>query len=397
MFSATNENFLSNHSLFHIVLAIKSKFHNKGWSHIRKLLNPNLCPQEPLSEASKMGSEHFPLHNRGIYHNLPTFDPSITNLSAIVTGANGISGFHTMRVLLQNPQRWSKIYALSRRPPPAEMMALLPEDQRSRVKHVACDFLEPPEAIAKTLMGGNVSATHIFFYSYLQPKPSPGDAAWSNADELVKVNGTLLENFLNALPLANISPTRILLQTGAKNYGMHIGRVRTPCIESDPQPKHLEPNFYYKQEATLFEFCKAHPNTSWNVVMPAWILGAVNNAQMNALHPFAIYAAVQAQKNEPLFFPSDWTSWQDECHHSTAMLTGYLSEWAVLEDKCKNEAFNSQDTSPLSWDRVYEELVRWFGVEKGIVRPEDSESRYTVVKGRSGKQTPMGYVCDPML
>ncbi len=235
-----------------------------------------------------------------------------------------------MRVLLQSPQRWSKVYALSRRPPPAEMMALLPQDQRARVKHVACDFLEPPETIAKALKSAGVSATHVFFYSYLQPKPPPGSPAWSNADELVKVNGDLLENFLKALPLADIRPTRVLLQTGAKNYGMHIGRIRTPALESDPQPKHLEPNFYYRQEATLFDFCKANPSTSWNVIRPAWVLGAVNNAQMNALHPAAIYAAVQAQKNEPLYFPSDWASWQNECCHSTGQSLEYQKQKLIF-------------------------------------------------------------------
>lgn len=76
------------------------------------------------------------------------------------------------------------------------------------------------------------------------------------------------------------------------------------------------------------------------------------------------------------------------------MLTGYLSEWAALEDKCKNEAFNSQDTSPLSWDRTYEELARWFGAKKGVVGPSEDESKYTIVKGRSGKETPMGYALD---
>ena len=29
----------------------------------------------------------------------------------------------------------------------------------------------------------------------------------------------LLSNFLDALPLASITPKRIMLQTGAKNYG----------------------------------------------------------------------------------------------------------------------------------------------------------------------------------
>lgn len=58
---------------------------------------------------------------------------------------------------------------------------------------------------------------------------------WSNAQELVDVNSALLDNFLSALPLADLKPRRVLLQTGAKNYGVHIGRARTPYVESDPR------------------------------------------------------------------------------------------------------------------------------------------------------------------
>ncbi|KAJ5239464.1 hypothetical protein N7468_004083 [Penicillium chermesinum] len=337
-----------------------------------------------------MGSERYPVHHNGIYHNLPTFDPSITGLTAIVTGANGISGFHTLRVLLESPERWTKVYALSRRPPPQEMMGLLSESQRSRVQHVAADFLEEPASIADVLRANKVTADYIFFYSYLQPKPPPGAAAWSNADELVKVNSALLDNFLQAITIAGITPKRFLLQTGAKNYGIQIGRVRTPAVESDPQPSHLEPNFYYPQERSLFEYCKAQ-GSAWNVIRPAWVLGAVNNAQMNALLPVAIYAAVQAHKGEPIAFPGDWEMWQYESHHSTAMLTGYLSEWAVLEEKTTNEAFNAQDTGSMTWDRLYEALARWFGVTKGVVPPEEDPSKFTELVGKAGADTPMGY------
>ncbi|KAL6252405.1 hypothetical protein RBB50_000124 [Rhinocladiella similis] len=337
-----------------------------------------------------MGSERYPIQHKGIYHNLPTFDPSLKGLTAIVTGANGISGFHTMRVLLESPERWTKVYALSRRPPPQAMMGLLTDAQRARVQHVAVDFLDDPQKIADSIKASNVAADYVFFYSYLQPKPPPGASAWSNADELVKVNSALLDNFLKALVSANLTPKRFLLQTGAKNYGVHLGRARTPSVESDPQPSHLEPNFYYPQEKLLFEYCKTN-NTTWNVIRPAWIIGAVNNAQMNALHPFAIYASVQAAKGDKLYFPGDWAAWQHEAHYSTARLTGYLSEWAVLEDKCKNEAFNAQDTGPLSWDRFYEELTRWFGVEKGVQPPEEDPNKFTELKGKSGKDTPMGY------
>jgi hypothetical protein len=81
----------------------------------------------------------------------------------------------------------------------------------------------------------------------------------------VKVNSALLRNFLDALPMLKLKPKRILLQTGAKNYGVHLGRVRTPCVESDPQPSHLQPNFYYPQEEILFRYCEEHAETAWNV------------------------------------------------------------------------------------------------------------------------------------
>lgn len=136
-----------------------------------------------------MGSEHLPLQVKGIFHNLPSFSADIKDLTAIVTGANGISGFHTLRVLLESPQRWKKVWAASRRPPPREMMGLLTEDQRARVEHVACDFLSNPDSIAEQLKDKGVTADVVFFYSYAQPRPKPGAAAWSNAQELVDTNG----------------------------------------------------------------------------------------------------------------------------------------------------------------------------------------------------------------
>jgi len=147
-----------------------------------------------------MGSKHLPLKDSGIFKNLPTFSPDIKGLTAIITGANGISGFHTMRVLLESPQRWKKVYAISRRPPPPEMMALLPEEHRSRVQHVASDFLSKPQDIAKALTDAKVTADVIFFYSYAQPKPKPGSGAWSNAQELVEVNCTIRDFPPSPLP-----------------------------------------------------------------------------------------------------------------------------------------------------------------------------------------------------
>lgn len=67
-------------------------------------------------------------------------------------------------------------------------MALLTPEQRARVEHVACDFLSSPEEIANQLKAKGVKADVIFFYSYAQPRPKPGAAPWSNAQELLDTN-----------------------------------------------------------------------------------------------------------------------------------------------------------------------------------------------------------------
>jgi hypothetical protein len=74
------------------------------------------------------------------------------------------------------------------------MMALYPEDQRTRVKHIAYKFIESPETNDKILKEENIPITHVFFYAHFQPKPPPGKAARFNAEEVVRVNGDMFEN-----------------------------------------------------------------------------------------------------------------------------------------------------------------------------------------------------------
>ena len=153
------------------------------------------------------------VQTRGIYHGLPVYPENLEGLTAIITGVNGISGNHMLRVLAQSPQRWKKIYCLSRRPP------AIPEGLPAQAEHISLDFLKKPREIADALEGHRVKADHVFFYSYIQVKPKEGGGPWSDAEEMTRVNTELLSNFLEALALADIKPKRIMLQTGAKDYG----------------------------------------------------------------------------------------------------------------------------------------------------------------------------------
>ncbi|KAI9654536.1 MAG: hypothetical protein M1821_006626 [Bathelium mastoideum] len=295
------------------------------------------------------------IQSHGIYHGLPVYPPEVSGLTAIITGANGISGNYMLRVLAKDPKRWSKIYCLSRRPP--FIGGSLPPN----AEHIPLDFLKEPKDIAAGLKETGVThVDHVFFYSYIQPPPKEGKGLWSDADEMVRVNSLLLENFLSALSIAGLKPSRFMLQTGAKNYGVHLGPVKQPQEETDPRVE-LEPNFYYPQEDSLIKYCAAN-SCGWNVGMPGAILGAVPDAAMNLCFPLAVYASVCAHLRQPLRYPGDVASWQMSTDMSSAMMNAYMEEWMVLAGPA-DQRYNVCDSSAFAWEAFWPRLAGWYGIE----------------------------------
>ncbi|KAH7398047.1 NAD dependent epimerase/dehydratase family protein [Cadophora sp. MPI-SDFR-AT-0126] len=303
------------------------------------------------------------VENRGIYCGLPKFSPLITGRKAIVFGANGISGNYMLRALSQTPERWEHVAALSRRPHTAS------QGIGKNVEHIQVDLLQEPEEIAKILRHHELQPDVVFFFAYIQPPPAD-DNLWSNAEELTRSQGKLLQNCLDALQLASIRPKRFLLQTGAKYYGVHLGPVHSPAVESDPRVL-IEPNFYYVQEDMLSQYCRQN-GVQWNVVRPAVILGAVEGSAMNSVYALAVYAAVQKHKGEKLVWPGDAWGWEKEVTHSSAMLNSYLSEYVVLNEHAGNEAFNASDGSPFTYGRLWAQLAKWHGLE--FTYPDDDST-----------------------
>ena len=89
-----------------------------------------------------------------------------------------------MRVLCENPKRWKKIYAVSRRPPNGQWPA--------HVQHVSMDLLQSPDMLAAQMTERGMKADYVFFFAYIQPKPKEGEGIWSAVDELVKINSNYL-------------------------------------------------------------------------------------------------------------------------------------------------------------------------------------------------------------
>jgi hypothetical protein len=97
-------------------------------------------------------------HSVGIYHGLPEFD-SFGN-TAIVTGANGLSGQAMLKILLAHPDRWTSIYALSQGPP------LESGYTGKQVHHISANFLSDAREVAEVLKENNVKSGYCFYFSY---------------------------------------------------------------------------------------------------------------------------------------------------------------------------------------------------------------------------------------
>lgn len=195
---------------------------------------------------------------------------------------------------------------------------------------------------------------------------------------LTECRGQLLSNFLGALTLASIQPKRFLLQTGAKNYGLHLGPAPTPQYE-DAARVTLETNFYYHQEDLLYDYCR-QTSCTWNVVRPAAIVGAVRDTAMDIMYPLAVYASVQRHLGEKLVFPADHRAWEKEQTKSSAMMNSYLSEWAVLSSAAADQAFNATDGGPFAWGHFWPQLAKLYGIEYTV--PEPDQSKYQEIRLR---------------
>lgn len=163
------------------------------------------------------------------------------------------------------------------------------------------------------------------------------------------------------MAISNSIPKSILLQLGAKYYGIHLGPTTVPQEESDPRID-IEPNFYYPQEDMLKSF-SAKNGISCVTTRPSWIPGAVPDAAMNLCLPLAIYATIQKHLGRKLEFPSDLASWELHQTVSSAQMNGYLSEWAVLSKTVENgDSFNAADDSAFTWAKFWPRFAAYFGL-----------------------------------
>ncbi|WP_149093764.1 NAD-dependent epimerase/dehydratase family protein [Paenibacillus terrae] len=174
---------------------------------------------------------------------------------ALVVGATGIIGSYILEHISQL-EDWDAI----------GIARTIPDQHPER--YVSMDLLNEVDIQEKLREIPEV--THIFYAAY-QNFPAL-------SKELIEVNTSMLEHVVNAVEEKSGSLQRVILMQGAKVYGSHLGKFKTPAKES--APRHLPPNFYYNQE----DFLRTHQKGkgwSWTILRPDVVAGLSIGNPMN--------------------------------------------------------------------------------------------------------------------
>ena len=256
--------------------------------------------------------------------------------TAVVVGAQGVIGRYIVEKLASLPD-WNVI-GLSRRK----------GTDAPRVRHISVDLLDPAHAKAK--LAGLEDVTHIFFAAFQAGSGPAADYAKN-----VAANRDLLVNSVSLIDKASAKLERVVLVTGTKYYGSHLGPFKTPAREDDP--RHEGANYYFDQIDWLADFKKGK-RWSWTELRPQTLCGFAPGTAMSIVPVIAVYAAIRKELGLPLAFPGKaWTSLYQVTGSAHFAAAAY---WAATEPRCANQAYNITNGDYFRWQHVWPKIASVF-------------------------------------
>ena len=265
---------------------------------------------------------------------------------AVVVGALGVIGRYLVARLLAHGG-WS-VTGLSRRTAEAA----------PRYRHIAVDLLDT-EDTAQKLAGLN-EATHIFYAAF---QPAPGAAAGYASN--IAPNRDMLVNAVTAIDKASSALRRVVLVTGTKYYGSHLGPYKTPARESDP--RHVGANYYFDQIDWLTAF-QRNKQWDWVELRPQTLCGFAPGTPMSLAPAIAVYAAISKELGQPLHFPGKPGAFAAIYQVTASEHFAKAALWAANEPRCGLEAFNITNGDYFRWKNLWPKLAAAFDMPAGDVR-----------------------------
>jgi nucleoside-diphosphate-sugar epimerase len=269
--------------------------------------------------------------------------------TAVVVGALGVIGRYIVEKLASLPD-W-QVVGLSRRK----------GEDGPRVRYVSVDALDTRDV--ETKLAGLKDVTHVFYAAF---QASAGAAA--NYATNIAANRDMLVNSVSAIDRASPQLERVVLVTGTKYYGSHLGPFRTPAREDDP--RHMPPDYYFDQIDWLTEYQREQRDKrwSWTELRPQTLCGFAPGTAMSILPVIAVYASISKALGLPLRFPGKPGAYRSiyQVTESTHLANAAL--WAATERACANQAFNITNGDYFRWGNLWPRIAEVFEMPVGDVQ-----------------------------
>ena len=258
--------------------------------------------------------------------------------TAVVVGALGVIGRYIVERLVQEGD-WN-VVGLSRRK----------GEDAGRVRYVSVDLLDEGDTGRKLAHLGE--STHVFYCAFQASGAQAADYARG-----IAVNRDMLVNSVSAIERAAKGLQRVVLVTGTKYYGSHLGPFRTPAKEDDP--RHLPPNYYFDQIDWLTGFQKGK-HWNWTELRPQTLCGFAPGTAMSIVPVIAVYAAIMKELGRPLAFPG--TAWASLYQVTESSHLANAALWAATEPRCANQAYNITNGDYFRWRNLWPKIAAAFGM-----------------------------------
>jgi len=256
--------------------------------------------------------------------------------TAAVVGAQGVIGRYIVDQLASLPD-WQVVGLSRREGAPA-----------ARVKHISVDLLDAADA--KPKLAPLKDVTHVFFAAF-----QPGSGPAADYAKNIAANLGLLVNSVQAIDAASTRLERVVLVTGTKYYGSHLGPFKTPAKEDDP--RHEGANYYFDQIDWLTGYKKGK-RWSWTELRPQTLCGFAPGTAMSIVSVIAVYAAIRKALGLPLAFPGKaWTPLYQVTESAHLAAAAY---WAATEPRCANQAYNITNGDYFRWQHVWPAIAKAF-------------------------------------
>ncbi len=258
--------------------------------------------------------------------------------TAVVVGALGVIGRYIVDKLASLPD-W-QVVGLSRRK----------GEDRERVRYISVDLLDEADTAAK--LKDLAGATHIYYCAFQATGTQAADYAKGTV-----VNRTMLANAVRTIDGAANKLERVVLITGTKYYGSHLGPFRTPAREDDP--RHMPPDYYFDQIDWLTDYQRGK-HWSWTELRPQTLCGFAPGTPMSIVPLIAVYAAISKALGLPLRFPGKPGAYRAIYQVTESTHIANAALWAGVEARCANQAYNITNGDFFRWVNLWPKIAEVF-------------------------------------